>query len=135
MAERKRVRTRRPIVIVEDDDGMRQAIGRLLKAAGYTTAAFESAEVMLRTCAAEAACLVLDVRLPGISGFDLQKRIADAGANLPVIFITAHDDPLTRKAAARAGAVACLRKPFARKELLEAIARAVPEGTGRSNDN
>jgi FixJ family two-component response regulator len=115
-------------VIVEDDDGLRQAIRRLLSAAGYTTAAFESAEAMLRASdAGEAACFVLDVRLPGISGFDLCKRIAEAGTNVPVIFITAHDELFTREAAKRAGALACLRKPFTRKDLLDAIARAVPE--------
>jgi FixJ family two-component response regulator len=113
---------------VEDDDGMRQAVSRLLTAAGYVTTAFESAEAMLRGCrATDAACLVLDVRLPGMSGLELRKRIADAGVNVPVIFMTAHDERSTREAVARAGVRVCLHKPFARKDLLDAIARAVPE--------
>ena len=115
-----------PIVIVEDDPGMRQAIGRLLKAAGYTTTAFESAEALLQAdAAAHACCLVLDIGLPGISGLDLRKQLADAGVNVPVIFITAHDECSMRDAVARAGAVAYLPKPFARKRLLDAVARAL----------
>ena len=123
---------RNPVVIVEDDDGMRQAVERLLRAAGYTTASFRSAEALLETnTAREAACLVLDVRLPGMSGPNLRRRLADAGTHVPVIFMTAHDEPLTREMAARDGALCYLSKPFARHELLEAVARAVPAA---SND-
>lgn len=115
----------RQIVIVEDDAGMRRAIQRLLRAAGYTTQAFASAEALLQTRAAdEAAILILDVRLPGLSGFELRARLADDGAEPPVVFITAHDEPAARDAALRVGAFAYLLKPFAGKELLDAVARA-----------
>lgn len=115
----------RQIVIVEDDAGMRQAVERLLRVAGYATEAFESAEALFRTRAAyHAACLILDVRLPGLSGFELQARLADGGAKRPVVFITAHDEPAARDAARRAGALAYLLKPFAGKDLLDAVARA-----------
>jgi FixJ family two-component response regulator len=116
-----------PIVIVEDDEGMRQAIARLLRAAGYATAAFESAEALLAaSVAGRAACLVLDVRLPGISGFDLRRRLANGGTNVPVIFVSAHDEPAMRETAVRIGAEAYLHKPFSRSALLEAISRVVP---------
>jgi FixJ family two-component response regulator len=116
------------VAIVEDDEGMRRAIGRLLEAAGYGTAAFESAEALSQAEAAEdACCLILDVQLPGLSGFDLRKQLAEAGPNVPVIFITAHDEPVNRETATRNGAVAYLPKPFARKDLLEAVARALSE--------
>lgn len=110
---------------MEDDAGMRHAMERLLQAAGYRTAAFESAETLLETWAgARTACLVLDVHLPGLSGFELLARLAEAGAERPVIFVTAHDEPATRAAAERAGALAYLPKPFAGRKLLDAVARA-----------
>jgi FixJ family two-component response regulator len=115
----------RQILIVEDDAGMRHAIERLLRAKGYATQTFDSAEALLRTQAVDhAACLVLDVRLPGLSGFELRARLAEAGTTLPVVFITAHDEPVGREAARRAGAFAYLLKPFAGAELLDAVARA-----------
>jgi FixJ family two-component response regulator len=121
---------RHPVVIVEDDDGMRQAVERLLGAAGYTTAAFRSAEALLETnTATTAACLVLDVRLPGMSGTTLRRRLADAGMHVPVIFMTAHDEPSSREIAAQYGALAYLSKPFARRDLLDAVARAVPSAS------
>jgi CheY-like chemotaxis protein len=95
----------RQVVIVEHDTGMREAIERLLRAAGYRTQAFDSAEALFRTEAADhAACLVLDVRLPGLSDFDLRAWLAERGAALPVVFITAHDEPVARDAAGRAAA-------------------------------
>jgi FixJ family two-component response regulator len=105
---------------------MRRAIERLLHAAGYATQAFASAEAVLETGAGNrAACLVLDVHLPGLSGFDLRARLEAAGAKPPVVFITAHDESQWRDAAGRAGAIAYLLKPFAGHELLDAVARAV----------
>lgn len=118
---------RHPVVIVEDDDGMRRAVERLLEAAGYRTAAFRSAEALLETnIVRKAACLVLDVRLPGMSGTMLQRQLADAGMHVPVIFMTAHDEPTNREMAVRYGALAHLSKPFARRDLLGAVARAIP---------
>ena len=118
------------IVIVEDHDGMRQAIERLLRAAGYSIAAFGSAEALLQTSAADdAACLILDLRLPGLSGVDLRNRLANAGSTVPVIFLTAHDEAFTRLMASTTGAVACLQKPFVRRDLLDILARVVPAGS------
>jgi FixJ family two-component response regulator len=114
------------IVIVEDDEGMRNAIARLLRAAGYTTAAFESAEALLQARVVERAiCFVLDVRLPGMSGFELRGHLVEAGPNIAVIFVTAHDEPSIREVAARIGADAYLPKPFSRMALLDAISHIV----------
>jgi FixJ family two-component response regulator len=116
----------RPIVIVEDDAGLRRAMERLFRIAGYATAAFESAEALLETDAASrAACLVLDIRLPGVSGFELQDQLAREAAAPPVVMITAHDEPANQEAAARAGVFAFLLKPFAGSELLATVARAI----------
>ena len=113
-------------MVVEDDAGMRQAIERLLQAAGYSTAALESAEALLEAgAAAGAGCLVLDIRLPGFSGCELSARLAEDGGAPPVIFMTAHDEPAARAAAERAGGIAYLPKPFAGRMLLDAVARAL----------
>lgn len=106
---------------------MRHAIERLLRAAGYGVQGFASAEALLQAQAQnEAACLVLDVHLPGLSGFELRARLAEAGTNVPVIFVTAHDELVAQEAARRAGALAYLLKPFAGSQLLAAVARAFP---------
>ena len=112
------------IGVVEDDSSFRRALGRLLSAAGFSVAAFASAEEFLASeSAGETACLVLDVHLGGMSGFDLQQRLATAGVPIPAIFITAHDDPVTRERA-RSG-VAYLQKPFREGALIGAIERAL----------
>jgi FixJ family two-component response regulator len=110
------------IWIVDDDDSIRRALRRLLSAAGYDTRAFESAEDFLESssCLSE-GCLVLDIRLPGMSGLDLQEKLASRGVKLPVIFITAHDNPQWQEKAKKAGAVAYLKKPFSERSLLDAI--------------
>ena len=116
------------IGVVEDDPSFRRALRRLLNAAGFAVAAFASAEEFLASESAGAtACLVLDVHLGGMSGFDLQQRLATAGVPIPAIFITAHDDPVTRERA-RAG-VAYLQKPFREAALIGAIHQAL-EGRG-----
>jgi FixJ family two-component response regulator len=115
---------KKSIVIVEDDASVSQALVRLLRAAGLEPVAFGSAEDMLSANpAAPVACLVIDVQLPGMSGFALRDRLAGAGAIPPVIFITAFDEPETRAHAQRAGA-AFLAKPFTGTVLLEAIERS-----------
>jgi FixJ family two-component response regulator len=112
------------IAVVEDDPSFLRALGRLLGAAGFGVAPFASAEEFLASDSAAAmACLVLDVHLGGMSGFDLQQRLAAAGSPIPTIFITAHDDAITRERA-RAG-VAYLRKPFREDALLGAIREAL----------
>jgi FixJ family two-component response regulator len=115
------------IVVVEDDDSSRQAYQRVLSAAGFRTKAFASAENLLESGAAlSAACLVLDIHLPGLSGFELRRNLACAcGAPLPVIFMTGHDEVAAREQAASLGATAYLAKPFAGRTLVEAVSRAV----------
>ena len=118
--------THGPIVVVEDDLAMREALERVLGAAGFSTAAFASGEALLDASAASgAACLVLDIHLPGLSGFELQRRLSETGFRRPVIFITAHDEPGSRVQAASLGAAAYLTKPFPGKELLQAVHAAV----------
>ena len=114
------------IIVVDDDPGMNLALQRLLNAAGFRTITFSSAEALLQSDAIEsAACLVLDVHLPGLSGFELQRRLQQSGAMCPVIFITAYDDPVSQAEAAGAGAIAYLTKPFPGRQLLDAITQAV----------
>ena len=116
------------IGVVEDDPSFRRALRRLLSAAGFSVATFASAEEFLASERAGAmSCLVLDVHLDGMSGFDLQQRLATAGVPIPTIFITAHDDPVTRERA-RSG-VAYLRKPFREDALIGAVQQAL-EGRG-----
>lgn len=117
--------SRRLIVIVEDNEGMRLAIDRLLRASGYPTRMFASAEAVLDTQAAVAAsCLVVDIRLPGLSGLEMLSRLS-AETRPPVVFITADDRRAQREAAERAGAFAYLLKPFTGAALLDAVRRAV----------
>jgi FixJ family two-component response regulator len=113
------------IVVVDDNASMRGAIKRLLNAAGFKVNTFESAEELLQTdVAREAACLVLDVHLPGLSGFELNQQLVGSGVRLPVVFITAYDEPAARNNAEKAGAVAYLIKPFPGRKLLHAINHA-----------
>jgi FixJ family two-component response regulator len=112
------------IVVVEDDAGMSKAIERLLRAAGFQSVSFASAEELLQTEAAESAvCLVLDIHLPGLSGLELRRILVASGRAKPIIFITGQDEPSLRDEAQRLGC-AYFRKPFEGKALLEAI-RAV----------
>ena len=113
------------IVVVEDDESMSQAIERVLRASGFRTLTFASAEAVLEAGVVTASdCLVLDISLPGMSGFDLYRRLASAGEQLPAIFITAHDDPAIREEADRLGARSYLPKPFSGRTLLDAVTRA-----------
>jgi len=119
-------KVRRTIVVVDDDASMNLAIKRVLNAAGFEAQTFASSEELLRAGIAPAtACLVVDLRLPGRSGFDLVERLAERRSFLPVVFITAHDEPEYREQAAKAGAVAYLSKPFDGKSLIDAVFRAV----------
>ena len=113
------------IGIVDDDASVLRALSRLLGGAGFTVRAFSSAEEFLGLEHPESIkCLVLDIQMPGLSGFELQERLAEAQVTIPIIFITAHDDVLTRERALKGG-VAYLPKPFDAHSLLKAIARAL----------
>ena len=121
----QRNRVRAVIGIVDDDVLVLRALRRLLKGAGFAVKTFGSAEEFLGLENPETInCLVLDIHMPGLSGFDLQERLANAQLLIPIIFITANDDALTRDRAQRGG-VAYFPKPFDAQSLLEAIAKAL----------
>lgn len=110
------------VFVVDDDDSVRKALGRLLRANGYKVMAFESAEDFLVSDRDQSeGCIVLDIDLPGMSGLDLHEKLASSKTNHPVIFITAHDNPQWQDRAVKTGAVAYLRKPFDQQLLLDAI--------------
>ena len=114
------------IVIVDDDSGMNLAIKRLLNAAGFQALTFPSAEALLEAGSADnAACLVVDIHLPGLSGFELSRRLQQGGTRSPVIFVTAYDDPASLAQAVDLGAFAYLTKPFPGKSLIAAVTRAI----------
>ena len=110
------------IAVVEDDAGMRRALERLLRVAGFQPLLFASAEAFLGEQAAQsAACLVLDIHLPGLSGLELRRRLTASGNEQPVIFITAEEDDSMRQEALHLDCSAYLRKPFEGAALLAAI--------------
>ncbi|HXM30518.1 MAG TPA: response regulator transcription factor [Chthoniobacterales bacterium] len=116
-----------PIVFVVDDDpSVRRSIERLIQSIGLEVQTFQSAREFLQRARPEGpACLVLDVRLPGLSGLDLQRELTNRGIQLPIIFITAHGDiPMTVRAM-KGGAVEFLTKPFRTRHLLDAIRAAI----------
>jgi|HubBroStandDraft_4_1064222.scaffolds.fasta_scaffold443399_2 FixJ family two-component response regulator len=114
------------IGIVDDDESVRDSISSLLRSAGYKTESFESAEAYLNSDrASEPNCLLLDVRMPGLSGLQLQSELNHQKVSIPVIFITAHPDEQVRERALSEGAVAVLGKPFNDEVLLGAIDSAV----------
>lgn len=113
------------VLVIDDDQSMREAIVSLLDAAGYASAAFDSAEAMLAAgMPDDVRCIVSDIRLPAMSGLDLLGALHSRGDSAPVILVTAHDTPALRDQAGRHGAVAYLSKPFGAAELLGAIALA-----------
>src|SRR5229473_1194821 len=117
------------VFVVDDDAGVRAAIQGLLKSAGLRCECFRSAEEFLRRDRADGpSCLVLDVGLPGVNGLEFQRELADAGLQIPIIFITGHGDiPMTVKAM-KSGAVEFLTKPFLDQALLDAIHQALDRG-------
>lgn len=113
------------VAVVDDDELVRIALQRLLKAAGLGVASFASAEDLLRSGQLpEIACLIVDIRMPGMSGLDLQTKLK-AESPVPIIFITAHGDEKMRLQAMRAGAVAFLAKPFDSGILLDRVRAAL----------
>lgn len=112
--------------MIEDDEGMREAIESLLGAAGLRTTVYASAEALLATDTFEdARCIVSDIKLPAMSGLELLSELRRRGNCPPVILMTAHDSPAMRSEADRTGAATYLSKPFAGTALLDAIARSV----------
>jgi FixJ family two-component response regulator len=117
---------RGPVIVVEDDRGMRDAIHRVLQAAGFAVVGFATAEAALQDRGMrEACCLVLDIHLPDVCGFELYERLGALGLKRPVIFITARDDMRNRERAVQLGAFDYLVKPFSGRALAAIVARAV----------
>jgi len=121
MAEPKAI-----VFVVDDDVSVREGLGSLIRSAGLSVETFASArEFLARSPGDLPSCLVLDVRLPGLSGLDLQKRMAEVNIEIPIVFITGHGDVPTSVRAMKAGAVEFLTKPFRDRDLLEAIQQAI----------
>lgn len=120
---------RSTVFIVDDDASVRESLHSLLRSVGYDVELFQTVEHLLhhREDLAEAACLVLDVRLPGQSGLELQRTLMKAGIVLPIVFITGHGDIPISVAAMKAGAIEFLTKPFRDQDLLDAVARGAEQ--------
>ena len=114
------------VVVVDDDDSMRSAVQDLLEAVGLPARGFASAEEFLRSGKQhETACLITDIRMPGMSGLDLQAQLNAERCRIPIIFITAHGDEKMRLQARREGAVEFLSKPFDNEVLLDNVRAAL----------
>ena len=114
------------VFVVDDNASVRVALGRLIRSAGLAVETFASAEDLLKTWPSDSAgCLILDVQLPGLSGLELQTKLAALGSTVPIIFITGHDDPDARTQALNGGAVDFLEKPFDDEDLFAAIHTAL----------
>ncbi|ASW02600.1 response regulator transcription factor [Paraburkholderia aromaticivorans] len=114
------------VCIVDDDASVRSGVGNLLKAVGYTTVTFSSGEEFLAsTVVDDALCVLLDVRMQGMQGLEVQRQLNAQGRHIPVVFMSAHDDDDTVARALRHGAVGFLRKPFEEEVLLDSIELAI----------
>jgi FixJ family two-component response regulator len=117
------------IYVVDDDESIRRALKRLLRSAGYQAVTFESAEDFMDSAPVGGeGCLILDIRLPGMTGFELQEKLVACGAKYAIIFMTAHDNPQWQVRAKKEGAVGYLKKPFCERSLLDAIELACGRG-------
>jgi FixJ family two-component response regulator len=114
------------ISVVDDDESLRESLEGLLKSLGYAVEVFASAESFLNSGAlARTDCLILDVRMAGMSGPELQVELIRRGVTVPIVFVTAHGDEQVGVRVMIDGAVACLLKPFSEQSLLNAISRAL----------
>lgn len=113
------------IAIIDDDVLVRQSLGDCMESAGYAVASFDSAEEFLASESAQsAACLIVDVQLPGITGLELQARLAGAHNRVPIVFVTAQGTQANRERAMSRGATGFLSKPFRRDELVRLVEAA-----------
>jgi two-component system response regulator FixJ len=123
------------ISIVDDDESMRKAVKTLVELVGIRVESFSTAEEFLSSNSLQdSACLILDVRMPGISGLELQERLARVNHSVPIIFITAHYSEKERARALEAGAIEYLQKPFTEKALLNAISSALAIESSSARD-
>ena len=124
------------IGVVDDDESVRLAIRSLLRSLGFQVEMFGSAEGLFGSARLEdIACLIVDVRLPGMSGLDLQRQLVAAHSELPIVFISAHDDPVARRQALADGALALLRKPFSENALIDAVHSGLARAGGGHRSN
>jgi FixJ family two-component response regulator len=113
------------VALVDDDESVRRALARLLRMAGMEVNVYASGSEFLEAIADHRPdCVVLDLYMPAMTGMEVQVRLATRHPHLPIVFITAHDDPSAVQAVLAAGASTCLHKPFSEKQLLSAIASA-----------
>src|SRR5579863_5262216 len=114
------------VFVVDDDDSIREALRNLFRSVGLKVKTFGAAQEFLSSRHADVpSCLVLDVRLPGLSGLDLQRQLAEANVQIPIVFITGHGDIPMSVRAMKAGAVEFLTKPFRDQDLLDAVRQAL----------
>ena len=110
------------VFVVDNDESVRDSLRLLIESSGYRTEAFASAEEFLQSgLMKNASCLILDIRMPEMNGFELQEHLAASGARIPIVFITGHDQSGMEEKAMKVGAIAYLRKPFDEQYLLDAI--------------
>lgn len=114
------------VFVIDDDESIREALRSLIRSVGLSVETFASAQDFLKSSRPDVpSCLILDVRMPGLSGLDLQRDLAEAGIHIPIIFITGHGDIPMSVRAMKAGAVEFLTKPFRDQDLLDAIQQAL----------
>ena len=114
------------VVVVDDDESVRESLPDLLRECGYAVGAFASAEDFLASTAVESTdCLILDYAMPGMTGFELQRELTRRGNPVPIVFITGNEDDSIRPLVVEAGAVDCLFKPFSESQLLDAVTTAL----------
>ena len=119
------------IAVVDDDESVRRATRRLLRTAGFEAETYASGTDFLEAVQHYTpSCVIVDLHMPGMSGLEVQSRLAVIGFEIPVLFITAYDDPGARDRALQAGAVSYLRKPFTEEALLQAIDSAISGTSG-----
>ncbi len=122
---------RRVVSIVDDDESLRRSVRNLLSSVGFHVETFDSAEAFMQSAErGRTGCLVLDLRMPRMSGFDLLGHLAATGSRIPVIILTAHGDDEARRRTLEAGAVAYLGKPFHGEALLGAVRKALARPGG-----
>jgi FixJ family two-component response regulator len=123
------------VFVIDDDHSMREALGRLFQSVGLQVQLFSSALELQNSARPDVAgCLVLDVRLPGLSGFDLQAELAKSNIHIPIVFITGHGDIPMSVRAMKAGAIDFLTKPFRDQDLLDAVNQALERDRKRRMD-
>ena len=120
------------ISVVDDDESVRDSTRTLLRSVGYKVATFESSELFLESSTLpDTECLILDMRMPGMNGLALQRKLNDSDSGVPIIFVTAHNDKANRQLAMDAGASDFFQKPFSASDLIAAVETALENSRGR----